>query len=148
MIKFFAFYDADGDVTSVASGDGGVTFSYPGCTTIEVNEETYRRLRTGGSYLQHGEFVKRPPMPSVYHEWNKKTKQWVLNAAKQQVFAAEEVRAQRDQLLLDSDWTDTLSAKGRLGSRYDDWQQYRQALRDITSQPGFPTTVVWPTPPG
>jgi len=28
------------------------------------------------------------------------------------------------------------------------WRQYRQELRDITNQPGFPETVTWPTPPG
>lgn len=28
------------------------------------------------------------------------------------------------------------------------WRQYRQELRDITNQSGFPETVTWPTPPG
>ncbi len=27
------------------------------------------------------------------------------------------------------------------------WITYRQALRDITSQPGFPTSVTWPIKP-
>ena len=35
-------------------------------------------------------------------------------------------------LLAASDWTDTLSAKTRLGdAKYDEWQVYRQALRDM-----------------
>jgi hypothetical protein len=29
----------------------------------------------------------------------------------------------------------------------NEWIVYRQALRDITSQPGFPNNVVWPTKP-
>lgn len=29
----------------------------------------------------------------------------------------------------------------------NEWLAYRQALRDITSQPGFPDNVVWPTKP-
>ena len=29
-----------------------------------------------------------------------------------------------------------------------EWVAYRQALRDITEQPGFPLDVVWPTEPG
>ena len=29
-----------------------------------------------------------------------------------------------------------------------DWAQYRQALRDITKQAGFPFAVTFPTPPG
>ena len=27
------------------------------------------------------------------------------------------------------------------------WQVYRQSLRDISEQPGFPYEVEWPTPP-
>lgn len=29
----------------------------------------------------------------------------------------------------------------------NEWLAYRQALRDITAQPGFPDNVVWPTKP-
>ena len=55
---------------------------------------------------------------------------------------------QRQSLLIASDWTDTLSARERLGEAlYQQWQTYRQALRDVTSQPGFPADIVWPTAP-
>jgi hypothetical protein len=57
---------------------------------------------------------------------------------------AETIRAERDALLASSDWTqlpdvpeDTRSA----------WAVYRQALRDIPQQAGFPDAVVWPTKP-
>lgn len=54
----------------------------------------------------------------------------------------------RALLLQESDWTDTLSAKNRLGeTRYQEWQDYRQALRDITAQAGYPTEVIWPVAP-
>ena len=55
---------------------------------------------------------------------------------------AEEVRTERNQLLLQTDWmasTDvTLS---------DAWRTYRQALRDVPTQSGFPNNVTWPTKP-
>jgi hypothetical protein len=65
------------------------------------------------------------------------------------------VEAIESQILLDrlerlraSDWSDTASAPERLGpDLYAAWQTYRQALRDITDQPGFPTDVVWPVAP-
>ena len=42
------------------------------------------------------------------------------------------IRAKRDSLLVACDWTDTLSAKTRLGdAKYNEWQVYRQALRDM-----------------
>lgn len=58
------------------------------------------------------------------------------------------VRKQRDALLAESDWTDMASAPGRLGETlYAAWQAYRQALRDVTSQAGFPNSITWPTKP-
>ena len=29
----------------------------------------------------------------------------------------------------------------------DEWRTYRQALRDLPAQSGFPTNVTWPTKP-
>lgn len=57
------------------------------------------------------------------------------------------IRRKRDKLLADSDWTDTLSAKGRLGDTlYGAWQSYRQALRDITNRKDL-DNIVFPTKP-
>ena len=55
-----------------------------------------------------------------------------------------EVRAKRDQLLQESDWTQLPDAPS---SDAQAWAAYRQALRDITSQPGFPYNVTWPKEP-
>jgi hypothetical protein len=58
------------------------------------------------------------------------------------------IKIARQKLLIDSDWTDTLSAKTRLGDAlYQAWQDYRQALRDITLQPDYPLEVIWPIAP-
>jgi|688.fasta_scaffold74048_3 hypothetical protein len=54
-----------------------------------------------------------------------------------------EVRTQRNQLLKDSDWTQVADAP----VDKEAWATYRQALRDITSQEGFPLNVVFPNPP-
>lgn len=84
-----------------------------------------------------------PAQPGEYYKFDYTTRSWAVDAER----AAVAVLAQRQQLLLDSDWTDTLSAQTRLGSAYDEWQTYRQALRDITAQPGYPITIEWPTQP-
>jgi hypothetical protein len=60
---------------------------------------------------------------------------------------AQKAMTQRFFLLQASDWTDTVSAQSRLGPRYEEWQTYRQALRDITEQSGYPSNITWPTPP-
>ena len=53
------------------------------------------------------------------------------------------IRTQRDQLLKDSDWTQVADAPVDKQA----WATYRQALRDVTQQSGFPWTINWPTKP-
>lgn len=59
---------------------------------------------------------------------------------------AAEVRAKRDRLLFESDWVVTRSVE--TGDPVPSaWLAYRQALRDIPEQEGFPQTINWPTAP-
>lgn len=51
-------------------------------------------------------------------------------------------RKKRDKLLLNSDWR--ASSDVTLSSQ---WRTYRQSLRDIPAQSGFPESVTWPTEP-
>lgn len=55
-----------------------------------------------------------------------------------------EVKATRHRLLIESDWTQYKDIPDSLSSK---WVPYRQALRDITEQSGFPWNVTWPTLP-
>jgi hypothetical protein len=59
-------------------------------------------------------------------------------------YVVAEVRAKRTYLLAESDWTQLPDVP--LATKQA-WAAYRQALRDITEQPGFPLEVVWPEPP-
>lgn len=58
--------------------------------------------------------------------------------------AAINVRRNRLIMLKDSDWTQGKDIPDEVSLR---WQPYRQALRDITTQPGFPYDIIWPEPP-
>ena len=53
---------------------------------------------------------------------------------------ATAVRADRTKRLADSDWTQLADAPVNGAT----WATYRQALRDITSQAGFPWEITWP----
>ena len=53
-------------------------------------------------------------------------------------------RVKRSQLLTDSDWTQLPDVPETTQSK---WLPYRQALRDITNQSGFPQSVNWPEQP-
>lgn len=56
---------------------------------------------------------------------------------------AASVRAKRNILLSDCDWTQVADAPVDKAV----WASYRQALRDISKQPGFPWSVTWPVAP-
>lgn len=59
--------------------------------------------------------------------------------------AAKSVRNRRDQLLRESDWTQLEDAPPTVKALY---KPYRQALRDMPQQPGFPNAVDFPDKPG
>jgi len=56
---------------------------------------------------------------------------------------AASVRSSRNQQLTDSDWTQISDSTADKTA----WGTYRQALRDITSQAGFPWEITWPEKP-
>jgi len=76
--------------------------------------------------------------------------EWVVDAAATQEDIAyksskeaKQVRETRNLLLSQCDWTqlpDSLVNKGA-------WAAYRQALRDLSTQAGFPWQITWPTQP-
>jgi hypothetical protein len=57
---------------------------------------------------------------------------------------ASMARSERDNLLVKSDWTQLLDVPENIKTL---WQVYRQALRDIPQQSGFPQNIVWPVAP-
>ena len=59
---------------------------------------------------------------------------------------AQSVRIQRDALLASTDWL-VIKAQEIGASITTEWATYRQALRDITAQEGFPHSVNWPAKP-
>lgn len=57
---------------------------------------------------------------------------------------AAQVRAERNRLLAASDWTQLPDVPDAIRAV---WAAYRQALRDIPQQEGFPHNVAWPVKP-
>lgn len=58
--------------------------------------------------------------------------------------STEQARLQRNFLLNACDWTQLGDVEEAVRNA---WKPYRQLLRDITSQSGFPSQILWPTPP-
>jgi len=60
--------------------------------------------------------------------------------------AEQNIRSRRDRLLAETDWL-VIKSYERGENIPAEWELYRQALRDITTQPSFPYDIAWPTKP-
>ena len=79
------------------------------------------------------------PTLNEFNEW---VLGWTLVALN-----AQEARDLRNTLLADTDWV-VIKASEAGEPVAPEWVTYRQALRDLPSQAGFPENVTWPTKPG
>ena len=72
----------------------------------------------------------------------------VRTATKSELFErtsdkANFIRAERQDLLASTDWTQVSDVSADQAA----WANYRQKLRDITTQEGFPWSIIWPVAP-
>ena len=63
-----------------------------------------------------------------------------------QTTTANDIRLMRDIELKKCDWR-VMPDSPLSDSKKAEWQTFRQALRDIPTQAGFPTNVTWPPRP-
>jgi hypothetical protein len=68
------------------------------------------------------------------------------------VITAEQVRSRRDALIAETRWrverhADEVAMGVTPSENVGPVLQYIQSLRDITKQPGFPASVIWPMTP-
>jgi len=58
--------------------------------------------------------------------------------------SADSIRNQRNMLIAQTDWTQANDVPEATKTK---WAAYRQALRDVPQQAGFPNNITWPTSP-
>lgn len=82
--------------------------------------------------------------PDDWYMYHLESKQWIQK--KPVEFVELDLKNKRNKLLYESDWTQL--SNGPLTTEVQQqWATYRQALRDITAQSGYPFDVVWPISP-
>lgn len=60
--------------------------------------------------------------------------------------SSNDVRMERNDLLTQTDWTQMPDVNME-ESKKSEWRTYRQSLRDMTQQEGFPWNISWPVKP-
>jgi hypothetical protein len=120
---------------------------------IVVTDDIQSQLQSGESYIEgsiddsayyieNDAAVAIPAKPDQYSVFDFTTKQWL----QQENLAIADVLPKRQRLLYSSDWTQIPNGPLTTGQQAA-WATYRQQLRDIPTQSGYPFNVIWPTPP-
>ena len=115
---------------------GGTVYQYSQAAGVEqVDGKWYTKYILGPTFTDRPATEDTPAQTVAEQE--------AAYKAMKDVEQAASVRTQRDDKLKDCDWTQVMDAP----VNQDAWATYRQALRDITGQEGFPWTITWPTEP-
>ena len=94
-------------------------------------------------YVVDGKVVSFPPKPETgAYVFDYTQQKWIKDTQEQEF----DVLTKRNSLLQQSDWTQ-IPNNPLTVEQQQAWAVYRQELRDITSQSGYPFNVIWPTPP-
>ena len=118
---------------------GGDQYQFSQAAGIEqVNGKWYTKYVLGPIFTDRPATDTEPAMTAAQQE--------AAYKATKDNEQAKSVRADRDRRLAECDWV-TIRAMDTGTAMSAEWSAYRQALRDITAQDGFPWNVVWPTKP-
>jgi len=72
--------------------------------------------------------------------------EWQSEATARDERQAKSVRQIRDNKLKECDWRAIKALESNIPQEFE-WAAYRQALRDVPTQAGFPWSVTWPNEP-
>lgn len=131
-IRYQVHYRSDGNIQQVSNFYEGKEkpMGIPECEVIVTDDFINPAL----FFVRDGKLVEREPAP--FGGMDFKNEQWV--------HTDYSARAYRNQLL---SATDHMVVADNPNASNQAVLAYRQALRDVPQQPGFPENVVWPELP-
>jgi hypothetical protein len=136
-MNFTIYNIANGQITqSGVCFDVSIQNVPDGCALLQIESDPINQ------YVDNEQLINIPARPSNQHEFDYSSKSWVINVK----LLKEVIIAQRNSLLFKSDWTQ-LPNGPLTQQQQEQWATYRQALRDITTQSGYPANIIWPTKP-
>jgi len=115
---------------------GGTVYQYSQAAGVEqVDGKWFTKYVLGPVFTDRAEQGDQPAQTAAEQEAAYKT----MKDAEQ----AKSVRTSRNDKLKDCDWTQIADST----ADKEVWATYRQALRDVTAQAGFPWNIDWPVAP-
>ena len=118
---------------------GGTVYQYSQASGVEqIDGKWYTKYVLGPIFTDRPATETEPAQTALEQE----TAYKAMKDAEQ----AKSVRQSRDDKLKETDWIviKNLELNANIPGA---WEVYRQALRDMPAQEGFPWTIVWPTQP-
>jgi hypothetical protein len=123
--------------------------SFPSLLTSDIVEPFGFGMYDFSSQPNLGKYEKAIEVTPVKNEFGIFIQSWSIApmSDEEKIAAdshkAELVRRERNYKLIETDWTQLADAP----VNSQDWIGYRNALRDLPSQDGFPWDIVWPIKP-
>ena len=115
---------------------GGTVYQYSQAAGVEqIDGKWYTKYILGPTFTDTPATDTTPAQTAAEQETAYK--------ASKDAEQAKSVRTSRNDKLKECDWTQITDATVDKPA----WATYRQALRDITAQAGFPWTITWPDAP-
>ena len=122
-----------------AQATGGTVYQYSQASGVEqVDGKWYTKYVLGPVFTDTPATETEPAKTAAENEAEYK--------AAKDTEQAKSVRSTRDSKLAESDWR-VIKAAETETTLDAAWATYRQALRDVTAQSGFPWTITWPDAP-
>ena len=152
-MKNFILYNQYGEITSTGVCEDSELSLQDRPNLILLETPQYVSFRDG--YVSNNEYIAytdeqrnlkntRPFYPA---KWSNITMSWEDLRSQQEKLDQQLyiIKTRRDQLLQQSDWRVVKAADTGIPLSQE-WKDYRQALRDITTQ-SDPFNIIWPTAP-
>lgn len=115
---------------------GGTVYQYSQYAGVEqIEDKWYTKYILGPVFTDKPAEGDQPAQTAAEQE--------AVYKASKDVEQAKSVRSSRNGKLAESDWTQLADS----AADKEVWATYRQELRDVTDQAGFPWEVVWPEQP-
>tara|TARA_Y100001938_G_scaffold148637_1_gene232961 strand:+ start:1280 stop:1774 length:495 start_codon:yes stop_codon:yes gene_type:complete len=105
-------------------------------------------VRDGVEQDSKGNWIEKYIAKDMFEATSEKTKEELEKEYQKKLDDAKaaNVRAERNLLLKESDWT-MITDSPLSDSKKTEWKTYRQKLRDIPASSGFPNSITFPDKP-